>query len=110
MKDMFTYLRINLHSGELFVVDLAHAAHMSCESGELWLTHDRLSDDFELKQGTQLALPKGKILIEGCGQLHFYGERAAMKNSVHIQKGKSGAKSQIWPAYLKLWLYFICKS
>ncbi|MEJ2792700.1 DUF2917 domain-containing protein [Iodobacter sp. LRB] len=97
---MFTYLRINLQAGELFVVDLAHAAHMSCESGELWLTHDRLSEDFEFKQGTRLALPKGKILIEGHGQLHFYGERAAMKNSVHIQKGSCGAKSLICPSYL----------
>lgn len=97
---MFTYLRINLQAGELFVIDLAHAAHISCASGKLWLTHDRFSEDFELKQGTQLALPKGKVLIEGLGQLHFYGERAAMKNSAHIQKGRSGAKSLICRSYL----------
>ncbi|MFC7421033.1 DUF2917 domain-containing protein [Iodobacter arcticus] len=72
MKDMFTYLRINLQAGELFMIDLAHAAHMSGESGELWLTHDRFSEDFELKQGTQLALPKGKVLIEGLGQFSVY--------------------------------------
>ncbi|WP_156455171.1 DUF2917 domain-containing protein [Janthinobacterium sp. B9-8] len=85
---MFTYPRLNLQVGELFAVDLAHAAQLSCELGERWLTLDRLSEDFELKLGTQLALPKGKVLIEGRGQLHFYGERAAMKNSVHIHKGK----------------------
>lgn len=95
---MLTCQRINLHAVELFVVDLAHAAQLNCELGELWLTHDQLSEDFELKQSIPLALPKGKVLIEGREQLHFYGKRAAMKIASISTKTIVALKARFGPS------------
>lgn len=66
---MVTYARLLLYPGEILRLDGDRAMAIACEQGELWLTAGVEGVDHDLKAGQRVPVPKGRILIEGCGVL-----------------------------------------
>lgn len=60
-------IRLELADGELLVIQLAQPCQLFARSGAHWLTI--AGRDICLHDGESADLPKGKLLLEGRGQL-----------------------------------------
>lgn len=78
-------LRLELQSGDLLALTLSAPCMACARGGEFWLSV--AGEDFCLESGQCARLPRGRLLVEGCGHLSLDVMEAPVRRWPHFGSG-----------------------